>query len=79
MSKTFDPSKFRKGITKSITGIAAGFNDPDTWIDTGSYGLNYLVSNDFYRGIPMGKVTVLAGESGCLPETAKVKIRFKEK
>ncbi len=64
MSKTFDPSKFRKGITKSITGIAAGFNDPDTWIDTGSYGLNYLVSNDFYRGIPMGKVTVLAGESG---------------
>ncbi len=64
MSKTFDPSKFRKGITKSITNIAAGFNDPDTWIHTGSYGLNYLISNDFYRGIPMGKVTVLGGESG---------------
>ena len=64
MSNTFDPSKFRKGITKSITGIASGFNDPDTWIDTGSYALNYLVSNDFYGGIPMGKVAVLAGESG---------------
>lgn len=64
MSNTFDPSKFRKGITKNITGLATGFNDPDTWIDTGSYGLNYLISNDFYRGIPMGKVTVLAGESG---------------
>ena len=64
MARPFDISKFRKSLTKNITGISTGFNDPDTWISTGSYGLNFLVSGDFYRGIPMGKVTVFAGESG---------------
>ena len=64
MAKAFDISKFRKNLTKSITGISTGFNDPDIWISTGSYGLNYLISGDFNRGIPMGKVTVFAGESG---------------
>ncbi len=64
MAKPFDISKFRKNLTKNITGISTGFNDPDIWVSTGSYGLNYLISGDFYRGIPMGKVTVFAGESG---------------
>lgn len=64
MTKPFDAAKFRKGLTKSIDGIAAGFHDPRVWIDTGSYALNYLVSGDFRKGIPMGKVTTLAGESG---------------
>ena len=64
MAKPFDISRFRKNLTKNITGISTGFNDPDTWISTGSYGLNFLISGDFYRGIPMGKVTVFAGESG---------------
>ena len=64
MAKPFDLSKFRKSITKSIDGISVGFNDPDTWISTGNYTLNYLISGDFNKGIPMGKVTVFAGESG---------------
>ena len=64
MSKPFDVSKFRKTITKSIDGLSIGFNDPTDWISTGNYALNYLVSGDFTRGIPMGKVTVFAGESG---------------
>jgi recombination protein RecA len=64
MTRPFDISKFRKTLTKSITGISTGFNDPDTWISTGSYGLNYLISGDFDKGVPMGKVTVFAGESG---------------
>ena len=64
MAKPFDISKFRKNLTKSITGISTGFNDPDIWVSTGSYGLNYLISGDFFRGVPMGKVTVFAGESG---------------
>lgn len=64
MAKAIDISKFRKGITKSITGISTGFHDPTIWVSTGSYGLNYLISGDFYKGIPMGKVTVIAGESG---------------
>lgn len=63
-TKPFDVSKFRKTITKSIDGISVGFNDPTDWISTNNYALNYLISGDFTRGIPMGKVTVFAGESG---------------
>ena len=44
--------------------MSAGFNDPTDWISTGNYALNYLISGDFNKGVPMGKVTVFAGESG---------------
>ena len=64
MPRAFDVSKFRKSITKSVPGVSAGFRDPDTWVSTGNYCLNRLISGDFHRGIPLGKVTVLAGESG---------------
>ncbi len=64
MGKPFDISKFRKEITKSIEGLSIGFNDPTDWISTGNFALNYLVSGDFHKGIPLGKVTVFAGESG---------------
>ena len=64
MAKPFDISKFRKSITKAVPGLSVGFNDPDTWISTGNYTLNKLISGDFEKGIPLGKVTVLAGESG---------------
>jgi recombination protein RecA len=64
MAKPFDVSKFRKSITKAIDGISVGFNDPTDWIGTNNFALNYLISGDFNKGIPMGKVTVFAGESG---------------
>jgi RecA/RadA recombinase len=64
LTKPFDPSKFRKDITKAIDGLSIGFNDPTDWISTGNYALNYLISGDFKKGVPLGKVTVFAGESG---------------
>lgn len=63
VQKPFDLSKFRTGITKSIQGISAGFYDPKDWISTGNYTLNYLISGDFNKGVPLGKVAVFAGES----------------
>ena len=63
-TKAFDLSKFRKTLTKSIDGLGVGFNDPTDWISTGNYALNYLISSDFKKGVPLGKVTVFAGESG---------------
>lgn len=63
-TKPFDVSRFRKEITKSIEGLSVGFNDPTDWISTGNYALNYLISGDFHKGVPLGKVTVFAGESG---------------
>lgn len=44
--------------------MSAGFNDPTDWISTGNYALNYLISGDWNKGIPLGKVSVFAGESG---------------
>jgi len=65
MVRPFDVSKFRKSVTKSIGGISVGFDsDPVDWVDTGNYCLNYLISGDFQKGIPLGRVTMLAGESG---------------
>ena len=62
--KTFDPTKFRNSLTKSIEGMSSGFHDPTDWVSTGNYALNYLISGDFKKGIPLGKVSVFAGESG---------------
>lgn len=64
VQKAFDVSKFRKSLTKAVPGMAVGFNDPKDWISTGNYTLNYLISGDFSRGMPLGKVTMFAGESG---------------
>ena len=64
MTKPFDLSKFRKDLTKAIDGISFGFNDPTDWVSTGNYALNLRISNDFNKGVPLGKVTVFAGESG---------------
>lgn len=62
--KPVDLSKFRKDITKTLDGISVGFNDPKYWVSTGNYALNYMISSDFTKGVPLGKVTMLAGQSG---------------
>lgn len=77
--RPFDISKFRKDLTKSIPGISVGFNDPKHWVDSGNYALNYAISGNFRNGIPLGKVTMFAGQSGCLPASAKVRIQYKLK
>jgi len=63
--KPMDLSKFRRDITKSIDGLSLGFRDPKVWISTGNYALNYAISGRFRDGgIPLGKVTMLGGQSG---------------
>lgn len=42
-------------------GVEAG--DVDSFIDTGSYILNALMSGSIYGGLPSNKITALAGES----------------
>ena len=42
-------------------GIAAG--DCDTFVDTGAYIFNALVSGSVFGGLPSNKITALAGES----------------
>lgn len=65
MKRPFDMSKLQKKIDKSIPGLSYGFNDPQTWMSTGCFALNYLVSGRFDGGIPLeGKMTMFAGDSG---------------
>ena len=42
-------------------GVEAG--DVDSYIDTGSYIFNGLLSGSIYGGLPANKITALAGES----------------
>jgi RecA/RadA recombinase len=42
-------------------GVAAG--DTESFIDTGSYIFNGLVSGSIYGGVPSNKITAIAGES----------------
>jgi len=42
-------------------GVEAG--DVDTFIDTGSYAFNALLSGSLYGGLPQNKITAIAGES----------------
>ncbi len=44
-----------------IDGVEAG--DVDSFIDTGSYVFNALLSGSLYGGLPSNKITALAGES----------------
>ena len=63
-------SDFLKSIIKEVgneyaslvvDGVEAG--DVDSYIDTGSYIFNALLSGSIYGGLPANKITALAGES----------------
>ena len=63
-------SDFLKNVVKDVgneyaslveDGVEAG--DVDTFIDTGSYIFNALLSGSLYGGLPANKITALAGES----------------
>ena len=62
-------SDFLKSVIKDVgneyatlvaDGIEAG--DVDTFIDTGSYVFNALLSGSLNGGLPSNKITALAGE-----------------
>ena len=63
-------NEFLKNVVKEIgneyaslaaDGVEAG--DVDSYIDTGSYILNALLSGSIHGGLPSNKITALAGES----------------
>lgn len=62
-------SNFLKSIVKELDNEYAGLaddgvvGDTNSFIDTGSYAFNALLSGSIYGGLPSNKVTALAGES----------------
>jgi RecA/RadA recombinase len=58
---------FLKEIVKEVGGeytqLAADINDSETYVDTGSYIFNALVSGSVFGGVSGNKITAIAGES----------------
>jgi len=63
--------KFKKDIAKLETA-SVGIHSTETWLSTGNYALNRALSGSFTRGIPLGRITLFAGPSGCLPANEKI-------
>ena len=58
---------FLKEIVKEVGGeytqLAADIDDSETYVDTGSYIFNGLVSGSLFGGVSGNKITAIAGES----------------
>jgi len=51
----------------------------NNWLSTGNYMLNALISGSIFKGIPEGRITILAGEEACLPAEQKIKVYISKK
>ena len=58
---------FLKDIVKEIgddfTKLASDIDETETYVDTGSYIFNALVSGSIFGGVSGNKITAIAGES----------------
>ena len=58
---------FLKDIVKEIGGeytqLASEIDEAETYVDTGSYIFNGLVSGSVFGGVSGNKITAIAGES----------------
>ncbi len=54
---------FEKDLDKINVTIGVG-EPPRYWYSTGNHALNRIISGSFFKGIPQGRVTGLAGPSG---------------
>lgn len=62
-------NNLKKGnkLFSSIDVMSSDADIPKEYIDTGSFALNRIISGDYRKGIPVGKITAFAGE----PSTGK--------
>ncbi len=61
-SKLF--SGMRKKLTKKYDDIILDLEEPHIWATAGNFVLNHILSGQFSRGYPSGRITQLFGESG---------------
>lgn len=54
---------FEKSIA-DVEGIGSSSEPPRYWYSTGNYVLNKIISGDFQKGIPQGRITSFVGPSG---------------
>lgn len=76
---------YLKDIVKEIGGdytqLAADIDETESYVDTGSYIFNALVSGSIFGGVSGNKITAIAGESStgkCARGTEKITIYCNE-
>lgn len=55
--------KFKSDVEKMDT-VGVGLKSTELWLSTGNYALNRALSGDFTKGIPLGRISLMAGPSG---------------
>jgi recombination protein RecA len=56
-------AKFKKEVAKLDT-VGVGIRTTEEWLSSGNYALNRALSGDWFRAIPMQKLSLFAGPSG---------------
>lgn len=62
MSVNLDTTKITKTLKK--VKISLGISEPDKWLTSGNYGLNFKLTGDFNRAYPNKRSVMFWGESG---------------
>lgn len=57
-----DAQKLKKSVHKK--GFITELAEPDTWISSGNYALNFILTGDFYKAVPNHRSFCLAGPQG---------------
>ena len=63
MAKKQDDFDILEAIADEFDGVTVGVKDDvRDWIDTGNYAMNRIISGDYFKGYPTGKIVELYGE-----------------
>ena len=57
-------SKIRKDIEKKYDDVIVDLTEPKEWLHSGNYVLNHILSGEFGKGYPAGRITQVFGVSG---------------
>ena len=57
-------SKLRKDIEKKYDDVIVDLAEPKEWLHSGNYVLNHILSGEFGKGYPAGRITQVFGVSG---------------
>lgn len=71
-NKLFD--KMRRSIKKKNEDAIIDLTEPKVWATSGNYVLNHILSGQFGKGYPAGRITQIFGDSGCLIPTEQIKV-----
>ena len=75
--KPKSPAELLKELRKKTGGVSfkeSKWAVPDHYISTGDFAVNQMLTGSIFNGIPAGKVSVFAGESGSLKTVQVVRI-----